>query len=102
MTNIEEYIKNKRGRLYTKNITVILYDKQRDIYHYLFKINRNKDECLMMTSPTNNTFGIIDLHFPFISQLNYYYGDCSIVSNHSYLGMSYEKVKRLLETNNTE
>lgn len=102
MTNIEEYIKNKKGRLYTNNITVILYDQQKDIYHFLFKINKNKDECLMMTSPTNGTFGSTELNFPFISQLNYYYGDCTIISDHSYLGMRYEKVKELLEKNYTE
>ena len=48
-TNIEEYIKALKGKIHTNKISVVLYDEEYDIYHYISKIRRNANECEMLS-----------------------------------------------------
>ena len=47
--NIEKYIKTLKGRIHSNRISVVLYDEGYDIYHYIYRIRRRKNECEMLS-----------------------------------------------------
>jgi hypothetical protein len=97
-TNIEEYIKALKGEVHTNRISVVLYDEEYDIYHYISKIRRNANECEML-SVNYKMIEYFDLTLPFIDQLNHYYGHCSILRDDPHIG---QDVHTLCETLNQQ
>lgn len=83
-SDIEEYIKHLKGRIYTNKVSVVLYDKPIKTYHLLFRIQRSKDECMMLSFRKYNDHYCYDISAPLITQLNYYYGYCQILRKSSY------------------
>lgn len=90
--DIEKYISELKGRIYTKKVSVVLYDINLHGYHLISMIRRNTDECLMMTL-YGKELKYMEFSLPFISQLNQYYGYCEIVEDSSFIGMNYEDIK---------
>lgn len=86
-TNIEEYIKALHGKIHTNNISVVLYDEEYDVYHYIYRIRRNVNECEML-SVNYKMIECFDLTLPFINQLNRYYGHCRILSDDPHIGQN--------------
>lgn len=71
--NIEKYIKTLKGRIHSNRISVVLYDEGYDIYHYIYRIRRRKNECEML-SVNYEAVEYFDLTLPFIDQLDTEFG----------------------------
>lgn len=95
--DIERTIYHSQIKKESNKISVILIDTTANQKYYLFGISKDKDRCILMTSPCEKS-PICELHSPFISQLNYYYGHCLIDKDNKHLGVDYHKVKKELES----
>lgn len=81
-SNIEDHIAHLRGRIYTKKVSVVLYDHSIEMYHLIFNIQKSQDTCMMLSFRKNNDY--FEISEPFISQLNYYYDHCQILEESCY------------------
>lgn len=99
MKSIEDYIYSlpKKG-LNTGKISAVIYDNRIGYYLYLFKINLKEKSCIMMNGPSKkyDDYDSVGLTSLSIWQLNNHYGDCEIIKDHPYIGMTYQEVKTLL------
>ena len=88
MTNIEAYINQLPGNRNTNKISVVLYDPFWNNYHLLYKINKQRDTCAMMSTSIDTNHTRVEVSLPFISQLNEYYSHCKIDEFNDWLGVS--------------
>lgn len=98
--DIEKYISCIGGRIYTNKVSVILYDRASEIYHLLFKIRRNRDECMMLSIRIGNGY-YDDMSSPMITQLNYYFGHCHILKDSPYIGTDIDTIIKKLKKRRT-
>lgn len=83
--NIEKYIQALKGNIYTNRISLVLYDGELDIYHYVYKIQRKTNECEMLSINYRQS-KYYDITLPFIDQLDPYYGHCQILKEDPHIG----------------
>lgn len=98
-SDIERYIRCLKGKIYSSRISAVLYDKAVNEYHLIFNIRKTHDTCHML-SFTDSDQGIgyyYDLSEPFITQLNYYYGDCQILEDSEYIGKNYTDIIKTIK-----
>ena len=89
-TDVQSYIKSSRkGK--SSEIVAVLYDSKSDEYHCITDIRKESDECVFVTL-YGKDYKQIEVTAPFISMLNYYYGNCIIIESSPYLGMNYKKL----------
>lgn len=91
--DIESYIKEMKGRIYTKKVSVVLYDLDLDGYHLISCIQRSRDECIMLTI-YGEDYRYQEFSLPFISQLNHYYGHCVIIEDSSFVGRNIDDIAK--------
>lgn len=96
VTNIEEYIKNLKGRPLSYKASVVMYDPSSNLNHLIFMINRKIDECQML-SISLKTKGDYSVSAPFISHLNLLYDQCIIDPDSPYLGKDIRHIMHALE-----
>lgn len=94
---IEEYINNLKGNRNNSKISIALYDAKNDNYHFIYRINKLKDTCMMASTSIYPDVHFIELSLPFISQLNEYYGHCQIDEDNEFIGMNYEEIDKILK-----
>lgn len=96
-SDIEDYIAHLKGKIYTSKVSVVLYDQSIKMYHLIFKIQRSRDDCIMLSfRKKNNCYEISE---PFLSQLNYYYGHCQILEESHYKGKDIHNIMSKLRRN---
>lgn len=91
MADIEKHIKKLKGKRNNLKVSVVLYDNELGNYHFIYKINKAKDTCLMGSTSIfdeNKKQGIVDVNAPFISQLNEYFGNCTLETTSQFVGMN--------------
>ena len=92
MTDIEAYVKQLKGNRNHNKISVAMYDPIFNNYHFLFKINRRQDTCVMISTSMYPDKEYVDLSLPFISQLNDNYGYCFIEETNNWINRHYEEL----------
>lgn len=95
MTNIEELIKQLHGNRNTNKISVVLYDPVWNNYHLIYKINKQRDTCVMMSTSIDTNHTSVEVSLPFISQLNEYYSHCVVDKSNEWIGIA---VKDIINT----
>jgi hypothetical protein len=93
--NIEKYIKTLKGRIDSNRISVVLYDEGYDIYHYIYRIRRRKNECEML-SVNYEAVEYFDLTLPFIDQLDTEFGHCRILTGDPHVGQNARELCKIL------
>lgn len=99
--NIEKYIKTLKGRIHSNRISVVLYDEGYDIYHYIYRIRRRKNECEML-SVNYEAVEYFDLTLPFIDQLDTEFGHCRILTGDPNIGQNARELCKILNQQVTE
>lgn len=99
--NIEKYIANLKGNRNNYKISVVLYNPIYRNYHFICKISRPQDECMMCSTiiypdERYGQEGFADLDYVYLSDLNERFGYCIIDENNEYLGLHYKEVERRL------
>ena len=92
VVDIEKYISSLNGQINSYKVSVVLYDPLIKMYHLLYLINKEKDECTMLTISSDMTY--YNISVPFISQLNMYYDHCDIETSSIYLNKDIEKIRK--------
>lgn len=92
VVDIERYISNLNGQLNSYNVSVVLYDPLINMYHLLYLINRETDECTMLTLSSDMAY--YNVSVPFISQLNMYYDHCDIETSSIYLDKDIKQIRK--------
>lgn len=89
-TDVQSYIESLKKRS-SGEIVAVLYDSESDEYHCISDIKKKSDECLFITL-YGKDYRQAEITAPFISMLNYYYGNCIIIENSPYIGKDYKKL----------
>ncbi|MDO4468162.1 MAG: hypothetical protein Q4C49_14365 [Bacillota bacterium] len=94
-SDIERTVFENRLKYKKDRIEIVLYDPFRKVTYFIFNVDCDNDFCTLMTAPTWN--GTCSISLPLISQLNYYYGHCTIIKNHPLKHVEYKSAKKTLE-----
>lgn len=92
VVDIEGYISNLKGQINSDKVSIVLYDPLIQMYHLLYLINKEADECTMLTISTDKTY--YNTSVPFISQLNMYYDHCDIENSSIYLNKDIKEIRK--------
>lgn len=99
--NIEKHIAGLKGNRNNYKISVVLYDPYYNNYHFICKISRPQDECLMCSTvifpkELQEQIGFADLDYFYLSDLNEQFGHCIIDETSQYIGLHYKEVEKQL------
>lgn len=89
-TDVQSYIESlKKSK--PSEIAAVLYDSESNEYHCITGIRKKADECTFITL-YGKDHKQVEITAPYISMLNYYYGNCMVIENSPYLGLDYKKL----------
>ena len=87
---------NKTRNSKKDNIRAILFSEDTFTYYYLFDINMENKDCVMMCEPINVSRPYCELYHVNLNEIQDYIGPYQIVNGRS-LGMPYKQVLKRLK-----